>query len=291
MNAGPGRQGTDASLSSTAEAEPIEPPRPRWRRLVLPLALLAGAIALGGCNAPSFDAFRGATAQGHDIFKLWSGMMIAGIVVAVIVWGLIFWSVFRYRRRRADEIPRQFHANIPLEIVYTVIPLIIVAGIFYFTVVTENEVDALHQPAEVVHVLAYRWGWRFSYDSGSGQSQHVLVETSGAPTVRPLPATSPSYPQLVLPDHATIEIVLKSEDVIHEFFVPKFDFGRFAQPGITNKWDFTTTTDGTFRGQCAEYCGLYHADMLFTVKVEPMRQFQQWLASHGAGSSSSGALS
>lgn len=257
----------------------------------MPLGLLGGALLLGGCNAPSFGAFRGATVQGHDIFRLWSGMLIAGWVVAAIVWGLTFWSIIRYRRRRADHIPRQFHANVPIEIVYTALPILLVTAIFYFTVVTENAVDAYHHPAEIVNVTAYRWGWRFAYASGSGQDQHVLIQTSGAPTSYPLPATAPNYPQMVLPDHSTVLIQLRSKDVVHEFFVPAFDFGRFAQPGHMNSWDFTTTTDGTFRGQCAEYCGLYHAEMLFTVKVEPMKQFQHWLAIHGAGTSSSGALS
>lgn len=250
----------------------------RRRRLLLPLFLLAGAVLLGGCNAPSFFAFRGATTQGHDIFKLWSGMMITGIVVAVIVWGLIFWTIVRYRRRRDDEIPRQFHSNVIAEIIYTGLPIIIVGFLFYFTVVTENEVDAeTPTPAAEVHVIAYRWGWRFVYLDRHGKSTGVVIETTGEPTPKPLPATNPAYPQLLLPDHATIRIIETSADVVHEFWVPEFDFGRFAQPGHTNSWDFTTTTNGTFRGQCAEYCGLYHAEMLFTVKVEPASKFNAWL--------------
>lgn len=262
------------------------------RRLLVPLFILGGAVALGGCNRPTFFAFRGATTQGHDIFKLWSGMMIAGVIVAVIVWALIFWAVFRYRRRGVkDEIPRQFHSNILLEIVYTIIPVLIVAGIYVFTVITENNVDAIAKsPAEIVHVTAYRWGWRFSYFSGTGKTQHLVVQTTGTPSDVPLPATSSAYPQLVLPVDSTVRIDLYSVDVVHEMWVPEFDFGRYAQPGHPNEWDFTPTQTGVFRGQCAEYCGLYHAEMLFSVKVEPKAQFQSWLAAH-TSSTQSGALS
>jgi cytochrome c oxidase subunit 2 len=287
MSGDPSRK---AEAGSGAEA-----PRTRRssvrRRLLAPLLILGGALVLGGCNRPTFFAFRGATVQGHEIFKLWSGMMIAGIIVAVIVWALIFWAVFRYRRRRmGPEIPRQFHSNILLEIIYTALPILIVGGIYYFTVVTENEVDAVSKtPAEIVHVVAYRWGWRFSYYSGSGQNQHLLIQTQGTPRSVPLPATSSAYPQLVLPVDSTVRIDLTSADVVHEMWVPEFDFGRYAQPGHPNTWDFTPTTTGVFRGQCAEYCGLYHAEMLFSVRVEPKAQFQQWLSSHSG--QQSGALS
>ncbi len=290
MTAGAQPDSPDASAPSVAEAP--SPRTARWRRrLAMPFLLLGGAIVLAGCNAPSFGAFRGATVQGHDTFKLWSGMMIAGLVVAAIVWGLIFWAVFRYRRRD-ETIPRQFHSNVLLEIIYTGLPVIIVGTIFYFTVLTENNVDALaKRPAEIVHVTAYRWGWRFNYYSGSNQTQNVLIATKGQPQAVALPATSSVYPQLVLPDHSTVEIYLTSVDVVHEFWVPAFDFGRYAQPGHPNTWDFTTTTTGTFRGQCAEYCGLYHAEMLFTVKVEPKATFQRWLAHQQSAQAHSGALS
>ena len=97
---------------------------------------------LGGCNFyPTYGASRGATKQGQDTFKLYSGMMTTGIIVGGLVFLLILWTVFRYRRR-SDEMPRQFHENVPIEILYTVIPILIVAVLFFFTVLTENNVDA-----------------------------------------------------------------------------------------------------------------------------------------------------
>ena len=262
------------------------------RKASVPFALLAGAVVLGGCKVPTFGAFRGATTQGHAEFKLWVGLFIAGLVVAVIVWGLIFWSVAAYRRKGAGEVPRQFHANIPLEIIYTVIPVIIVAVIFYFTVVTEDQVDAVSRhPVEQVHVLAYRWGWQFRYYNGQGRYEGVQIRTSAAPEVLAKPATSSQYPQMVIPDGQATRIVLNSADVVHELYVPAFNFGRFAQPGVTNVFDFTPTSVGIYRGQCAEFCGLYHSEMLFSVRVVPPAAFSQWLATEQQRQAKQGATS
>jgi cytochrome c oxidase subunit 2 len=240
------------------------------------IALVAGAILLSGCNAPTFGAFRGATSQGKDEFKLWVGMVITGLVVAGIVWVLIFYTVIRYRRRGEGAIPKQFTEHIPLEIIYTVIPIIIVLVIFYFTVITENEVDAVaSHPAETVKVTAFQWGWQFQY-----HGTPIDIYTSNEPSVSSeaeVP-TSSIYPQLVLPEGETTEIDLYGNDVAHSMWVPAFNFSRMALPGHENVFDFTPTETGVFDGRCNQYCGLYHSEMLFSVKVVTPAQFSTWLA-------------
>lgn len=257
---------------------------PRLRRLgtrIAPLPLVVGlAVLLGGCNFswPTFGESHGADVQGHDIAKLYSGLFIAGLIVAVFVWGLIFWCVFRYRHKPSTPrfIPRQVQEHIPLEITYTVIPLLIVIVIFVFTVITENEVDAVSSnPAVVVNVTGYQWGWQFAYENANGLTLH----TQGAVTALPAAEgyTASVYPQLVLPEGKTARIVLRSDDVVHDFYVHAFDFDRFAQPGVTNVFDFTPNQTGVFSGQCSEYCGLYHSEMLFSVRVLPYPKFESWL--------------
>jgi len=142
----------------------------------------------------------GATSQGQAEFKLWSWMTIAGLVVAVIVWGLILWAVIAYRRRDPDKMPRQFHSNTFVEIVYTAVPLIIIGVIFFYTVKTENKVDALApHPAVTIKVTGFQWGWSFSYLNSAGK-QIALVETAQTrPPVLAGNPTSPEYPQFVLP--------------------------------------------------------------------------------------------
>ena len=252
------------------------------------LALVSlGAIALGGCTVPTFGAFRGATTQAHDEFKLYVGFAIAGLVVAVLVWGLMFWAIARYRRK-GDEIPRQFHEHIPLEIVYTVIPVVIIGVLFYFTVLTENNIDATPKPTEIVHVVAYRWGWNFSYSNASDVSQGVVIKTAAQPTLLAQPATSKQYPQLVLPEGEATQIVLVGADVIHGFYIPAFNFSRYALPGVVNRFNFNPTTTGVFRGQCNQYCGLYHSEMLFSVRVVSPAAFTKWLSAQQASQAQSG---
>ena len=121
---------------------PAQPRRRRSRKALVGGGILGGALLLGGCNFyPTYWADTGATKQGHDIFKIYSGMMTTGIVVAAIVFLLITWTFIRYRRR-SDEMPRQFHEHIGIEMPYTIIPVIIVAVLFFFTVLSENNVDA-----------------------------------------------------------------------------------------------------------------------------------------------------
>ena len=252
------------------------------RVLVLPV-LVFTAFALGGCQLPTFGGFRGATTQAKTESTLWSQMVILGVGVSAIVFVLIVWAVFRYRRRDENHIPRQFSENTLLEIVYTLIPCVLVGVIFYATVIAENQIDAVvGKPAEIINVTAYRWGWSFSYASSTGVSQNVLVQTAAEPKALAQSALSSEYPQLVLPAHQTVRIVLQSTDVIHGFYIPAFNFSRYAQPGVVNTFDFTTLGTGIYRGQCAQYCGLYHAEMLFSVQVVPQGTFADWLKSHQA---------
>jgi cytochrome c oxidase subunit 2 len=258
--------------------------RARAHRATCVLALAALAVVLGGCNAPTYFAFRGATTQGHDEFKLWVLMVSLGLAVAILVWALIFWSILVYRRRN-DAIPRQFHEHIPLEITYTVIPFIMVLGIFWATVLTENNVDAIApHPALTVNVTAFQWGWQFNY-----QGKHVTIVTSEAAALAILPQDpiNSAYPQLYLPLGETVQINLASNDVAHSMWVPAFNFSRMALPGVLNQFDFTPTVIGTYGGRCNQYCGLYHSEMLFNVHVVSDSAFQTWLTAHqsvGGGS-------
>jgi cytochrome c oxidase subunit 2 len=138
--------------------------------------------------------------------------------------------------------------------------------IFGFTVVTENNIDALaSSPAAEVKITAFQWGWEFQYPN---QNIVVLGHTT-------------QDPDLVLPSGQTTQITLVSQDVIHGFYVPEFNFSRYAQPGVTNKFDLTPQSSSTpkdYRGQCTQLCGLYHALMFFHVTTLPPAQFQAWLS-------------
>jgi cytochrome c oxidase subunit 2 len=195
----------------------------------------------------------------------WYVFLAVAAVVAAFVYGSIFWCIFAYRRGKRDR-PAQFSGNPPLEILYTVIPVAIVVALFVFTYLVEMPVDRVDaRPQGRVHVTAFRWSWRFDYGG-------TAISTTGTPV---------APPTLYLPVNRTTEIDLDTADVNHSFWVPAFLFKRDAIPGMTNVFDLTPRTIGRYTGRCAQFCGLEHALMSFTVEVVPDAQYDRFIASNG----------
>lgn len=196
----------------------------------------------------------------------WFVFLIAALVVWIIVMGLIVYAIVRWRAREGDGQPPQFTRNRPVEILSVVIPVILVAGLFVYSDRVENTVDAVSAtPADTVDVTAFRWSWRFAYAG-------TPVIVSGTP-VQP--------PTLYLPVDRITQFELRSTDVTHSFWVPALLFKRDAIPGLINRFDITPTKVGTYRGMCAQFCGLDHAEMTFTVKVVADAAYDRYLASGG----------
>ena len=225
--------------------------------------LVAGAVVAGcGDDGPGFGLPDPASEEGEQIRDLWQLFFVAAIVVAVIVWGLIAYVLVRYRRRN-DDVPRQNPYNIPLEVTYTVVPLLVVAGLFGVTQAVQDDVTDVDADAPVVvEVVGFQWQWRFTYpDEG--------ISLIGTPEAGP--------PELVLPVGETTRFELVAEDVVHSFWVPDFLEKRDLIPGLDNELDLTPTRTGTFVGRCAEFCGLQHWSMTFTVRVVERDEYDAWL--------------
>ena len=233
------------------------------------LIALAAPLLLASCKVPSFGVNQGVSQASNDTYKLWQGFSIAAIIIGVFTLALIVWAVIRYRKK-SDAIPKQTQYNVPLEILYTIVPIVIVIGLFAATVVVENKVVANPTPQATVNVTAFQWGWKFTYP---GHKAVVVGQTTQDPV-------------LVMPANEDVRINLVSSDVVHGFFVPKFNFSRYAQPGMTNTFTFKITTPGTYDGQCAQLCGLYHSLMYFKVKVLSPADYAAWLAKQDADTSS-----
>jgi cytochrome c oxidase subunit II len=222
--------------------------------------VVGGAFLLAGCKVPNFGEYSGATTQGRTETHLWQLFFIAGLVVGGFVFLLILWAIFRYRRR-SEEMPKQTQYHTLLEILYTVVPIVIVIVLFVFTVFAENNVDATpSHPGATIEVNAFQWGWEFVYPGGV----KVIGQTTQDPT-------------MVIPTGTDVQINLKSLDVLHGFYVPEFNFSRYASPGYTTSFDFNALHTGDFRGQCTQLCGLYHSLMFFNVKAVTQAQYASWL--------------
>jgi cytochrome c oxidase subunit 2 len=289
--------------------------REAWRRPARygwPLGLLLAALVLSGCGASNMAP--GGTPEGREIHRLWNILLIAGGIIFVFVEGLIVWAIVRYRRRD-DELPSQTHGNNLLEIVWTIIPLLIVGGLFAASYGGIAMVDRqVPQPDRTIEVVGFQWQWNFTY-----LGEQLPVKPGQDPDVLTIEGTIANPPKLVLPLGERVRFNLRSADVIHAFFVPGWNFKRdvvpyprqvaaqaaeeeggtpsgspneesgegAAPPGQSpeeegtekfNSFEVTVDRLGVFPGQCAEYCGLQHAAMHFTVEVVTQERFDAWLA-------------
>jgi cytochrome c oxidase subunit II len=262
--------------------------RRRWTRVTRRTLLVASAmIVLAGCSSSDvekklrFGWPTGVTKQAEKMRVLWTWSSVTALTVGVLVWGLIFWACGRYRRK-ADEIPKQTKYNLPLEWAYTITPFLIIAGLFYFTVRTENYVNkTTKNPDVTVEVDAFKWNWQFEYkqDHGKATVYPGVTPAQALSTV----GSSSEIPILVLPRGETIRFIEHSEDVIHSFWVPEFLFKRDVIPygsdstDRDNQFEITPTSNGHFVGRCAELCGTYHSQMNFEVRVVDPPKFAQYL--------------
>jgi cytochrome c oxidase subunit 2 len=250
---------------------------------------LLGALTLSGCDVQgswlSWGWPEGITDEAHRMHSLWIGSTIAALVVGIAVWALIAYAAIRYRKR-GDEVPRQTAYNLPLEIVYTIVPFLIIAVLFFFTVSTQNRVmQRSANPDVTVAVNAFKWNWQFVYPDTTDANGGQPVSTVGSSTEIPI---------LVLPTDQKIRFELASADVIHSFWVPEFLFKLDVIPGNENGRDnvfeVTVREEGAFVGRCAELCGTYHAFMNFEVRSVSPADYQAYLAAREKGLSTHDAL-
>jgi cytochrome c oxidase subunit 2 len=263
--------------------------RTRRRRLVT--RVISGGFLLAtvtACELPSFGFPKGITPEAKRMYNIWSGSVIAALIVGVGVWGLIFWASFAYRKK-SDVLPKQVRYNLPVEILYTVVPFVIVGGLFYYTARDESKIDRTPKADMTVSVVGIRWSWQFAYlEPGQNGELVKKAEVTGRPGQPPV---------LVLPTNRSILFKETSKDVIHSFWVIEFNFKRDVIPGRTNQFEISKITKtGTFVGRCAELCGVDHDRMNFIVKVVPEKTFDAYVASGydpkmlgSAGASSAGS--
>jgi cytochrome c oxidase subunit II len=210
----------------------------------------------------------GVTDRSTSVQSLYDIVFYIAVVIFFLVEGLIVWSAFRYRRKATDtELPPQTHGNNLVEVIWTIVPTIIVVFLFALSWQTLNTVEAKVTSDVHVRAVAARFQWSFEYLDGEAADAPVLYTQS-------LPVGEDGG--LVLPVGEPVTIDLRSEDVIHAFYVPKFLFKRDVVPGKTNTFSFTVEDAGTYRGQCAELCGSGHADMRAKVVAMSPDDYQAW---------------
>ena len=253
----------------------------RWLSITFVLTLTAIVAACAGAQTqpgyepgygpdgppPGFFPIQPVSEQGQYVFDFYPVIFWIAVAVFVLVEGLLIWIVLRYRRRPTDvELPTQTHGHNVLEIIWTLIPAIIVTVLFAFTVDTLGKVETANNPNDnprlVIDVTGFQWQWTFDY-----QAQGISLTGTGR-----------EGPTMALPVGEKVRIRLHATDVIHSFYVPQFLYKKDVIPGRTNEFDVVVQQPGTYAGQCAEFCGIGHADMHFTVQAMSRADFDAWVA-------------
>lgn len=256
----------------------VDPARGRaaaaWRTRHCPLrdnrhvhwlpALLTGAICAGAAAAESLSTLDPATNQAHSIRELFHFVSALVLAIVVIVEGLIIYCVIRFRRRAADpaDEPPQLYGSRPVEVAWTVAPLLVVFVLFLINFRTMADLKQHHPPADSLNVVVvgHQWWWEFRYpDLGVTTANELVIPAKGEGS-RP------------------INLHLESVDVIHSFWVPRLNGKTDLIPGRTNHLWFDAPTEGIYWGQCAEYCGTQHGNMLLRVEAKSRGDFDQWIA-------------
>jgi cytochrome c oxidase subunit II len=210
------------------------------------------------------------TEQGGRTETLYIPVLIISFIVYFGVTAGIIWAIFRYRRVD-DSIPEQIHGSSVLEATWTIIPIIILVALFIPALILV--IDLKSPPAEAdadltVEAVGHQWWWEFIYPDDGVRVQQTPPDYN---TVGNQP------PALVVPVNQTIVIKVRSTDVVHSFSGPSLLYKIQAIPGNVNVMHVKFEKTGTFPGQCYQFCGLRHADMLFVFDVREESDYQSWL--------------
>lgn len=247
-------------------------------------------VALAGCTQAQLHGFLPGFVEGQPpvtnhtdrISGLWVTSWIVLLIVGIIVWGLILWTVIVYRRRKGQTgLPSQLRYNMPIEIFYTIVPFILVLGMFAFTARDQATIETVDEHPDVsIIAIAKQWSWDFQYNGT--QTDHSDAVWSMGVQAQPRESDGnydqSKLPTLYLPVNKSVRIDLQSRDVIHSFWIIDFLYKKDMYIGRDNSWSFTPTREGTYAGKCAELCGEYHSAMLFNVKVVSEAEYQQHLS-------------
>jgi cytochrome c oxidase subunit 2 len=250
--------------------------RSRRRKLLLAAVGLATlALVVAGCGPSngqnSLDP-KGVEAKKID--NLFWPVLIVAVIVGIFIFVAVLYCAIRFRRRAGNERPKQIHGNTALEIGWTLIPAVILAVVAVPTVSLIFQLNEDPAPNALnVTVVGKQWWWQFDYPASKGSTKVVTANELHVPTGREISI-----------DLTACDASLPGGcNVIHSFWVPELNGKRDVVPGHNNHTSFTIDKPGTYLGQCAEYCGLSHANMRFRVIAQSPDDFEQWLSEQQDG--------
>ena len=244
------------------------------------LILMAGQAQA----ASNFNLQPPATPIAHQIYNLHTLILIVCLVIFLFVFGFMFYAIFKHRKSTGRE-PDQFHQHLHLEVIWTIIPFLILIGIAIPTTQTVLAMKNVEHSDMSIKITGHQWMWEYEYldqgvhyvsnlstprdqiDNKVAKGAHYLLEVD-----RPL----------VVPTGKKVRVLLTSADVIHSWWIPQFGVKQDAIPGFIHEAWFQVEKPGTYRGQCAELCGVGHGFMPIVVEALSPDQYDNWLKTQKA---------
>ena len=252
-------------------------------------ALAASAAFLIG-STPAMAAWSdldlrvGVTDLSREIYGLHTLILWICVAIAVAVFGVMIYSIATFRKSKG-AVPATFDHNTTAEVVWTVIPVLILVGMAIPSARTLVRIDDASGSELTVKVTGYQWMWQYEYVGEGVSFYSKLAEDSNF--ARQLdsgidPYSVPNYlldvdQPLVVPQGMKVRVLVTAADVIHSWWVPDFGIKKDAIPGYVNELWFKADKPGTYRGQCVELCGRDHGFMPVVVEVKPRAEFDAWL--------------
>jgi cytochrome c oxidase subunit 2 len=247
-------------------------------RLILGAGLWLAAPAVFaeyGLNFP-----KPVTPVAHKILELHNMILLICVIIFVIVFGVMFYSIFAHRKSRGYK-PAKFHDNATLEVVWTVIPFLILVSMAIPSTATLLEMSDTSKSDLTIKITAYQWKWKYDYpdqdvgffstlttprdqiENKAAKGEHYLLEVDNP---------------IVVPVGKKVRFLVTANDVIHAWWVPQLGVKKDAIPGFINEFWIRADEAGTFRGQCAELCGKDHGFMPIVVSAVSQEDFTKWVA-------------
>ncbi len=250
-------------------------------------AVLLGLLASGRAHAGWGDVLNlptGVTPISREVYDLHMLIFWICVLIGIGVFGVMIYSIIRFRKSRGAT-AAQFHENTTVEVVWTVIPFLILVGMAVPSTATLVTMEDTSDSDLRIKVTGYQWKWHYDYmgqpvsffsnlatptEQIYGQAnkeEHYLREVDN---------------RLVVPTDRKIEFLITAKDVVHAWWVPKLGTKKDAIPGFVNEMWAKIEEPGVYRGQCAELCGRGHAYMPIVVEAKPPEEFRRWLESQQA---------
>ena len=248
------------------------------------------AVSLSLISLPTMASYdvnipQPASPIATQIYGLHMYILWVCAIIFVVVFGFMFYSIFKFRKSNGAKPDVNFHESTLIEIIWTIIPFIILIAMAVPATKTILEMKDTSSPDLTVKVTGFQWGWRYDYSSeGFGFYSNLTTPWSqiGQPGTGPTEKQGSDYllevdNPLVVPVGKRVRLLITSNDVIHGWYVPQLGINQYGIPGFIKDVWFKAETVGTFKGQCSQICGKLHGYMPIAVIVKSEADYAKWI--------------